>query len=488
MNSNNTIVIVMFLFLIKGICFSQQRLSDSIKKIAEAEAEFSYFSGTVLVAQGDSIIYSGVFGYANRDFAIPNNLYTKFNIGSITKTFTALAIIQLVEQGKINVEDPVSKYLPDCPIPEKNIITIHHLLTHTSGLYDYANSDVIFEMLYKRSIDEMIPFVYGSGLLFNPGDSVSYSSGGYILLGAIIEKISGMSYRKYLIEKIFNPAGMYNSDLLFAEDISPNKAEGYKQIDRQKFINKKLLDFPGSSAGGIFTTAGDLFLYKKALFNYKLVSNDYLKILLSGKTTEVHLGGRPAYGWWIDNVNGCRRIYHTGGTPGFSSSLDIYPDLGYTIIILSNTWRGGTGLIGLRNLLNSVITGGYYEIPDKFTYDLRKGIDSYFDGDCRSSINILKSVIEGGEQSKRLALYYTALALITTNDDLFNAIEDLNEFIKLSNGHELLKSVARAWYWKGRVYDRLNNKSKAIESYEKSLVIDPKNENVKNAVEQLISR
>ena len=244
-------------------CSSQENLNIKIKDIVEAEAKYDYFSGTVLVAKNDSIVYKGAFGYANRDFNIPNTLKTKFNIGSITKTFTALAIMQFVEQGKIDVDDPISKYLPDCPIPEKNKITIHQLLTHTSGLYDYANSEVIFDMLYKRSINEMIPYVYGSGLLFNPGDSVSYSSGGYILLGSVIEKVSGMTYKQYLNEKIFKPAGMKNSDLLFAEDISPNKAEGYKQIDREKFINRKLLDFPASSAGGIFTM---IYLYTKRLY------------------------------------------------------------------------------------------------------------------------------------------------------------------------------------------------------------------------------
>ena len=466
-------------------CSSQENLNIKIKDIVEAEAKYDYFSGTVLVAKNDSIVYKGAFGYANRDFNILNTLQTKFNIGSVTKTFTALAIMQFVEQGKIDVDNPISKYLPDCPIPEKNKITIHQLLTHTSGLYDYANSEVIFDMLYKRSINEMIPYVYGSGLLFNPGDSVSYSSGGYILLGSVIEKVSGMTYKQYLNEKIFKPAGMKNSDLLFAEDISPNKAEGYKQIDREKFINRKLLDFPTSSAGGIFTTVNDLFLYKKALFGFELLSRDYLKILLSVKTIEIPGAGRVAYAWWIDKVNGSQRIYHTGGTPGFSSSLDIYPDLGFTIIIVSNTWRGGTGLIGLRSQINSVITGDYSEVPDEYTYDLSKGIDNYFDGNYRSSITHLNKVIEGNLQSKRLAYYYSALARIQTNDDLNNAIEYLNKFIELSDHQGLVKSIASAWYWKGSVYEKLNNKTKAIESYEKSLELNPESESTSRKISVL---
>jgi CubicO group peptidase (beta-lactamase class C family) len=476
------LIVLSLLLLSFEICNSQPTFHHKVKEIAEAEARYDYFSGTVLVAKGDSIVYEGAFGYGNRDFMVPNSLSTKFNIGSITKTFTALSILQLVEQGKVSVEDTLSKFLPDCPVPEKNEITIHQLLTHTSGLYDYANSDVVFEsdLINKRKISEMVPYVYGSGLLFKPGEDVAYSSGGYILLGAVIEKVTGMSYFDYVTEHILKPAQMKNTDFLCAEDVSPNKAEGYKQVEKDKYINRKLLDFPPSSAGGIWTTGDDLLRYVNFLFDNKLLSGKYLNLLISPKTKYVPGRGKAAYGWWTDIVDGREVVYHTGGTPGFSSSLYIFPDSGYTAVVLSNSFRGTTGI---TDLINSALTGRYYELSDQNTYDLRKGIDAYYQGDRKKAIQLLDPIIRSDKPSRR-AYYYAATARIDENLEIPKAIEFLGRYIELSPP-ELSASKAYAWYRKGQAYERLNDSQNAVHCYETSLKLNPKQDGVRDALAAL---
>jgi len=472
-------LIILSIFLsFGGICISQQTLLDKIKEIAEAEAQYAYFSGTVLVAKNDRILFQGAFGQANRDFQIPNTLQTKYNIGSITKTFTALGILQLIEQGKIKADDTLAKILPDCPVPEKNEITIHQLLTHTSGLYDYANADIVFETLFKKNIDELIPYVYGSGLLFRPGADVEYSSGGYVLLGAVIEKMSGMPYIQYVNEKILKPAQMKNTGLLLAEDVSVNKAAGYKQLDREKYINRLVI--PGFSAGGLYTTAEDLFRYVQSLFDKKLLSAESLNLLLSPKTKYESDRGKAAYGWWIDTIGNQEVIYHTGGTPGFSSSLYIFPALKYTAIVLSNSFRGTTGI---TDLINLALTGGDYEIADQNTFNLRKGIDLYFAGENKDAIQIFNKIIQSNKPSRR-AYYYSAIARIAENIDLQNAMEYLDRYIILSDPKSD-SELARAWYRKGQAYEKMNDTQKAIQCYEKSLKLDSGQDDVKIALAKI---
>ncbi|MFC1898091.1 serine hydrolase [Candidatus Cloacimonadota bacterium] len=471
---------IFVLITLSVICSAQNPMVRKITEIVEAEAQYAYFSGTVIIAENDKIIYRNTFGLANRDFQIPNSFETRYNIGSITKTFTALAIMQLIEAGKLKTTDTLADYLPDCPIPEKNDITIHHLLTHSSGLYDYANDEVIFETLQIREIEEFIPFVYGQGLLFQPGEDLSYSSGGYILLGAIIEKISGLKYSDYLEQNIFKPASMYNSALLYAEDVSPNKAEGYKQLNKEKFENRKLLDFPGSSAGGIYTTAADLLKYFQALVDTKLLSNENINLMLTPNMKQDQKSEIPAYGWWITYINNQKAIFHTGGTPGFSSSLYHFPDQNYTAIVLSNSFRGTTGI---TDQINNALIEADFETAGPNTYNLRRGIDLFYEGNYSEAIKWLDEIIEIKEPSRR-AYYYAAIARIKENTDLHNAIEYLEQYISLTDPASR-SSIAYAWYQMGQAYKKLENTGKAKKSYKNSLDTNPDNSYARKALDEL---
>ena len=480
MKQGNKFFFLLAVFLsFAEFCHSQQDMAGKIREIVEAEARHAYFSGTVLVAQDDRILYAGAFGQANRDFQVPNTLQTKFNIGSITKTFTALAIVQLMEQGKIKTEDALARYLPDCPVAEKNEITIHQLLTHTSGLYDFGNDDVIFETLFKRGTDDLIPYAYGKGLVFRPGTDVGYSSGGYVLLGAVIEKVSGMPFSRYVSEYILKPARMNDSGLLQAEDVSPNKATGYKQLDRGKYGDRTLWHFPGSSCGGLYVTAEDLFRYVRALLDKKLLSAESLSLLMSPKTKEADQG-RAAYAWWVNTIGGQEAVGHTGGTPGFSSSLYIFPGLGYTAIVLSNSWRGTTGI---TDLINSALTGGVYEIADPNTFNLRKGIDLYYGGDSEAAIRLLDEIMQGDRASRR-AYYYSALARIAAGRDLPKAVAYLDRVMQMiAPGSSSTR--AAAWYWEGQAYEKMHDAKKAARCYKKCLCFDPEEGRAKEALARM---
>jgi CubicO group peptidase (beta-lactamase class C family) len=461
--------------------WAQPNLSGRIKDIVEAEARYAGFSGVVLVARNDDVVYRGAFGLASREFEVPNTLATRFDIGSITKTFTALGIMVLVEQGRINVDDPLSKYLPDCPVPEKNEITIHQLLTHTSGLYDYANDEgVVFETLFKKTTSDLVPYVYGPGLLSPPGREVHYSSGGYVLLGAVIEKISGMSYSRYLEENILKPAGMSSTALLTADDVCPNKAVGYKRLDREKYANRSLWQFPGSPAGGLVTTVDDLFRYVQALLGEKLLSAEYRAQLLGPKGKDDPDRGTIAYAWWIDRVGNQKVIYHGGGTPGFSSSLYVFPELKCTAIVLSNCWRGTTGV---TDLINSALAGISYEIADENTYDLRRGIDLFYAGRNSEARRLLDPILEGSKPARR-AYYYAAAARLAENMDIQKAIDYLGRYIALTDP-QARSSLATAWFKKGQAYEKLKDTAEAARCYEQSLKLNPENEPARKALAEI---
>ena len=200
-----------------------------VEKIDGVMAEYEdldLFSGTVLVARNGDVIYAKAFGEANKDHGVPNILETRFNIGSIGKTLTGTAIMQLIEQGKIELEAPVNRYLPEFPHGDR--ITIHHLLSHTSGLFNYmAHPDYRFQMARLRDIGDFLPLIYDQKLRFeNPGSEFSYSNSGIVVLGAVIEKISGLSYEAYLQKHILDPAGMTDTGINFWDEVVPNRASG----------------------------------------------------------------------------------------------------------------------------------------------------------------------------------------------------------------------------------------------------------------------
>lgn len=305
-----------------------------VSKLANADV----FSGAVLFAKDGKVIYKKAFGVANKDFNAPNRIDTKFNLGSMNKMFTSVAIAQLAERGKLSFDDPLAKFLPEFPNKEAaEKIKIKHLLSHTAGLGSYFNKQ-FFESSRERfrTTSDFMELAKDEKLQFEPGTKWSYSNTGMLVLGAVIEKATGQSYYDYIRENIYKPAGMINSDCYDLDRVNPNLAVGYEKDytdDGVQFRNNIFSHvIRGGAAGGGYSTVEDLMRFDVALRSNKLVGAEYVKLLLSPKP-ELKSPGY-GYGFQIDVES--RIAGHSGGFEGISSNLDMFLNSGYTAVVLSN--------------------------------------------------------------------------------------------------------------------------------------------------------
>src|SRR5262245_37703929 len=299
---------------------SKEKLSEAgmiehLNAMIDKRVADDSFSGVVMVAKDDKPIFQRAVGLANKSYDVPNRIDTKFNLGSINKFFTRVAVSQLVEQGKLSLDDTIGKHLPDYPnkvAAEK--VTVKHLLEMQSGIGDFFGPK--FDATPKnriRATKDYLPLFTDQALKFEPGTSRAYSNGGYIVLGAIIEKLTGQSYYDYVRERIFKPAGMGNTDSYEVDVVTPNLATGYTRgANGVRVSNVYTKPARGSSAGGGYSTAEDLLKFTIALKSNKLLSEAQTKRILQGG------------------------LGVAGGAPGINAALEIDPGSGYTVIVLSN--------------------------------------------------------------------------------------------------------------------------------------------------------
>ena len=299
------------------------------------------FSGTVLVAHNDKIIEKRAYGQASIEFKAKNNLDTKFNIASITKMFTAVATLQLYEQGKLGLNVPIGEYLPDYPNNlVRDSVTVHQLLTHTSGLNNFYVADKVRNSEYKN-ISDFVPLFVNDTLLSKPGTKYDYSGTGFVVLGLIIEKVSGKNYYDYLRNNIFKPAEMPNTTELEIDSIVNNKASGYTSMFGENKTLKKNDYYltKASPAGFHYSTIEDLFNFSKALRNYKLLKKETTELMFKPKVKgyNTHLG----YGIDVDQRYNQTILGHSGGWYGIHCELMDFIEDNYTVVILSNIDDGG---------------------------------------------------------------------------------------------------------------------------------------------------
>lgn len=324
--------------------FAINRLSEAelIRELGSKlkdDAAKGLFSGAVLVAHNGKPVFSGAYGLANREAKQPNTLTTRFRMGSMNKMFTSTAILQLVQAGKVKLDDPLGKYLAD--YPNKDVaskVTIHHLLTHTGGTGDIFGPEFESHRLQLRTLDDYIKLYGSRGLEFEPGARWEYSNYGFILLGAIVEKVSGQSYYDYVRDHIFIPAGMTRTGSEPEDVAVPDRAIGYMGDAESSRPNTETLPYRGTSAGGGYTTVEDLLRFANALTEHKLLNEHYTNLLTTAKpeTGDAHY----AYGFQDDMEGGIRSFGHSGGAPGMNGNLRIYPQTGYVVIALANIDRG----------------------------------------------------------------------------------------------------------------------------------------------------
>ncbi|MBM3238951.1 DUF3471 domain-containing protein [Candidatus Poribacteria bacterium] len=295
----------------------------------------------VLVAQNGNILFKTGYGYANLEHHVPITPETKFRIGSITKQFTAAAILQLQEQDKLSVNDKLSKFIPDYPRGDE--VTIHHLLTHTSGIHSYTSKpDFLKTVTVEVKPEELIESFKNDKFDFNPGEKWLYNNSGYFLLGYIIEKVSGESYADYLKKHLFEPLSMNDTGVHHWSAILEHEAAGYS-YENGKF--QKALNWDMSRAGGagaLYSTVDDLYRWNEAVFNGKVLSESSLKaaftpVTLNDGSKANALGdGGYGYGWMFSEIRGLKEIAHGGGLNGFSTYLTRYPEQNFTVVVLTN--------------------------------------------------------------------------------------------------------------------------------------------------------
>jgi D-alanyl-D-alanine carboxypeptidase len=291
------------------------------------------FSGALLVAKGDKVLLRQSCGLANRETKTPVSIDTQFRVGSLNKMFTAIAVLQLIESNKLALSDSVGRILPDYPNRDlASKVTVRHLLTHTAGTGDIFGSKFDAHRTELKDHQDYIRLYGTRDLEYQPGTKAEYSNYGYVLLGAIIEKISGQSYYDYVRQAVFGPAGMVSTGSMPESVLVPRRAVGYMRLNDAWVSNATTLPLRGTAAGGGYTTVDDLLRFARALQAGKLIS----KRMLDEATKPQNLDGWCGYGFMLQGEREWRSYGHGGGAPGMNADFRIFPQLGYILIGLSN--------------------------------------------------------------------------------------------------------------------------------------------------------
>ena len=322
----------------------EEQLLKELEKYVDQLVENDVFSGTVLLAKNDQVLFQRAAGQASMMFDVPNTLDTRFCLGSITKMFTATAIMALVEQGKLSLDDPIGKYLDEKWVNEAvgKKVLVKHLLTHTGGVGDffrhpdYPNTS----RAHFDTVDSFADFIDIQETEFEPGTKHAYSNSGFILLGAIIESATGKDYHQYMEETIYHPNGMNSTGCFFTNDPGQQLAQGY-YMDRatEKWTNNIFMQrIRGCPAGSSYSTVPDMHRFSQQLLNKKIINGEFLETMTSAKPDL----NSPGYGFGVERFRSMKSLNaygHTGGGPGVACCFAIIPSSGHVLVILTNQHR-----------------------------------------------------------------------------------------------------------------------------------------------------
>ena len=353
---------IIILVLLPFTLQAQKNYTQALEKYMDAQMKIKGFNGTVLVAKQNKVLLKKGYGFADREWNVSNTPDTKFRIGSVTKQFTAASILQLAEQGKLNLSDKLSKYFPD--FPKGDSVSIHMLLSHTSGIANYT-AQAQFESLATLTLskDSMIAFIRSKPYSFSPGTKYQYSNSGYFLLGCIIEKLSGQSYADYVQQNIFAKAGMTNTGADKIDSILPLRAKGYS-MNKKKITNASYISLAWPfSAGILFSTVEDLYKWDRALYGTTILSDaSKQKMFTPGKSNY-------GYGIIIDSMQKHSRIWHNGGIPGFMSNISRYTNDDVCVIVLANTEVVQNNTLPITDVIAEGLASIVFDLPVETPYE-----------------------------------------------------------------------------------------------------------------------
>lgn len=360
---------ILLISLLGCISTAHSQVSESqFDKMIEENYPADEPGATILIAKDGEKVYHKAFGTANLELEVPMKTGMVFEIGSITKQFTAVSILMLMEEGKLSLEDDITKYIEDYPT-HGHTITIHHLLTHTSGIKSVTSMEE-WSKVWRKDYEpkELIEFFKYEPMDFAPGEKYQYNNSAYIMLGYIIEKVSGMTYPEFLEKRIFNPLGMTQSYYGSQKEIIPKRASGYQNKENEWYNAEYLSMTQPYSAGSIMSTVEDLFTWHKALQNNTLVKEETIqKAFTNYKLNNgepIHYG----YGWSLNEIDGSRTIEHGGGIFGYTTNAIYLPEEDVYVVMFTNRDDKSPGMISTK-IAAEVIGKPYKDKEDRIELD-----------------------------------------------------------------------------------------------------------------------
>ena len=450
-----------------------QTKAEEVDKLLELYHDYGKFNGSALVAEQGKIVYKKGVGMANMEWDIENTTDTKHRLGSITKQFTAMVILQLAAEGKLDLQAPISDYLPDYPNGHSPQITTHHLLTHTSGIPNYTAFPGFFKDQSRDPYtpEEFVKKFEDEKLDFTPGEKFTYSNSGYFLLGVIIEKVSGKTYEAMLQENIFTPLNMNDSGYDHHGEILKNRATGYEKQGNE-FVNSKYIDMSiPYAAGSLYSTVEDLYLWDQALYTNKMLSKEYMALYFK-PYIQAWGNNHYAYGWGVgkdvigNTTDSIYTISHGGGINGFNTNISRSPSDKTLIVLLNNT--GGAPLNQMTQSIRAILKGKTYDLPKKsVAYDVLGVIQSEGIEAGTAQYNKIKDADNYDlNENEMNQIGYQLMG----SDKIEEALQvfklNVEAFPKSSNVYDSY----------GEAFMKLGKNDQAIENYKKSIELNPGNQ------------
>jgi len=446
---------------------------DKINEIISLYSDYDGFNGAIAVSHKGNTLYKKGFGFANMEWDIPNKTDTKFQIASLTKSFTAMLIMQLVNERKLDLQKPISAYLPDYPKENADKINIHQLLTHTSGIPNSKSDKEVSrpEDLVNQFANEPLNFV--------PGTNFDYSNSGYTLLGFIIETVTGKPYQKVLNEKIFEPLKMENSGFYKHRPIIKKMSSGYSTWYPDYFDVDKSDESSAYSAGGLYSTVDDMLLWNNALTNESLLPKKYMDMIFTKHSPDGD--GHYGYGWELRKMpigntsKTIETIGHGGRISGYRTSIVHIPETNSCVILFNNT--GNAFLNGINTAIFAILNDQTYDLPLKpITLFMdriieKKGIDK--------GIEFFKAHSNNVE-------YYVSEDYLILSGYHFLKKDNFDEAIKIFKlATETFPNRYNPHYSYAEGLMKIGKNTEALASYKKSLILNPNNGRAVRMIERL---
>ena len=457
--------------------------ADEIEMLITKYHDYGLFNGSALVAENGEVIFKGGFGDANMSWDIPNTPDTKFRIGSVTKQFTAAIILQLYEEGKIDLQAPVTEYLPDYPAAQGDRVTIHHLLTHTSGIPSYTGMPDFMDFTRDPFEPDTFLTKFSSlDLEFEPGEQWAYSNSGYFLLGAIIEAVTDQPFAEVLQERIIEPLNLNDTGYDHYGEIVERRATGYVKVG-DGYEQAPYLDTSVPYAAGMmYSTVEDLLKWDQHLYGKGPFQQEATRDLMFEAHAPMGDDEHYAYGWFLSDIpvgsDTVRVVAHGGGIFGFTTGFMRIPKERRTVILMDNTNSGGS-VQELGNGIVHILYGEEAPEPKRpIAGELRRVIDA--DG-IEAAVARYEELSEdqpdsydfGEGQLNQLGYYYLGEGQVEIAKRLFQL--NIDRYPKSANVYDSL----------GEAYMEAGDNERAIELYKKALEINPGFENAKQMLRRL---